>query len=166
MLRIDSRTYIAVAALASACAGCGHPEGFYPVSGKVLYRGEPASGAAVYFHSRGPAVPDVEVPSGVVEPDGTFRIASGEVPGALAGSYDVLIEWRDPSASRVPVTPVSDRGRAKGRGKAAPAGPRGRLEAHRPPDRLKGRYFNPDRPLLTAEVKPGTNTLPDFVLSD
>jgi hypothetical protein len=28
-------------------AGCGNPAGHYPVSGRVLYNGEPASGAVV-----------------------------------------------------------------------------------------------------------------------
>jgi hypothetical protein len=41
-----------------------------------------------------------------------------------------------------------------------------RPTASLPSDRLKGRYSNPDRPLLKAEVKPEVNTLPTFELAD
>ena len=39
-----------VLAAAIVAGGCGSPAGLVPVSGKVLYRGEPAAGAVVYFH--------------------------------------------------------------------------------------------------------------------
>ena len=39
-----------VLASAIVAGGCGSPAGLVPVSGKVLYRGEPAAGAVVYFH--------------------------------------------------------------------------------------------------------------------
>ena len=52
-------------------AGCGNPPGLYSVSGKVLYKGEPAAGAVVYFHHEGPsAPPSSEIPFGIVEDDG------------------------------------------------------------------------------------------------
>jgi hypothetical protein len=148
-----------------ACAGC-LPEGQYPVSGKVLYKGEPAAGATVYFHriaGDGPAG-DI-IPTGVVQEDGRFWVNSGDADGAPAGTYNVLIEWLDqPSTS-------------KG-GAAKPAGPerKGRNVTRatwkpgpsrvRPPDRLKSRYFDIEHPLVKAEVKPGTNTLAPFELTD
>ena len=44
------KTSWCVLAAAIVAAGCGSPAGLVPVSGKVLYRGEPAAGAVVYFH--------------------------------------------------------------------------------------------------------------------
>jgi hypothetical protein len=53
-------------------AGCGSPAGLYPVSGKVLYKGEPAVGAVVYFHQEGPSpVPASTIPFGIVEENGS-----------------------------------------------------------------------------------------------
>src|SRR5262249_36239617 len=83
--------------LIGACilaAGCGNPSGTYPVSGKVLYRGEPATGAVVTFVRRDAADRMHEqVPQGVVRDDGTFSLASPLGAGALPGEYAVLVEW-------------------------------------------------------------------------
>ena len=40
------------AALVLACASC-NKNNIYPVSGKVTYKGSPASGAAVFFYRQG-----------------------------------------------------------------------------------------------------------------
>ena len=57
-------------------AGCGTPAGFFPVSGKVLYKGEPAAGAVVYFHREGPtpALVMSTLPVGIAEEDGSFYL--------------------------------------------------------------------------------------------
>ena len=44
---------LAAVSVSFASSGCGNPAGLFPVSGKVLYKGEPASGAVVYFHRVG-----------------------------------------------------------------------------------------------------------------
>ena len=77
-------------------AGCGHPAGLFPVSGKVLYKGEPAAGAVVYFHWEGPSpAPTSTIPFGIVEEDGSFYLASdGQGDGCPPGKYAVLVEWR------------------------------------------------------------------------
>ena len=134
-----------VAALATACfitAGCGGPNGLYPVSGKVLYHGEPASGATVTFVRKGAADRQQEqTPQGVVHEDGTFTLACPGGDGAAPGEYAVLVEWKEGA------------GKKKGRAPALSA-----------PDRLKQRYMNPAQPLLTATVEAKTNTLPVFDL--
>jgi hypothetical protein len=124
------------------CAGCGNSNGVYPVSGKVLYKGEPAKGAIVYFHRK--SVTDIlqeHTPQGVVEEDGTFTLVSPLGKGALPGEYVVLIEWKE--------------GAGKGRG---------RNPALAAPDRLRGRYMNPKKPQFQVEVKTEKTQLTPFEL--
>jgi hypothetical protein len=155
-----------VIAWAFACTGCQR-EGLYPVSGKVLYKGEPASGATVYFHrDGGDGAPGDDIPMGTVEQDGRFWIASGDDNGAPAGTYHVLIEWlEEPSASKGGAA-AKTVGLEKGNRKAAKAPRNSGLSRVRPPDRLKGRYFDNEHPLVKVEVKPGTNNLSPFDLTD
>jgi hypothetical protein len=131
-----------VAAWTFACVGCGGRSGVYPVSGKVLYRGEPAAGATVTFVRKGATDRlQEQVPQGVVRDDGTFSLASPLGTGAPPGEYAVLVEWKVGA------------GKVKGRSPGLSA-----------PDRLKRRYLDPARPLLTATVEAKTNSLPPFEL--
>jgi hypothetical protein len=138
-------------------AGCGNSAAVYPVSGKVTYKGEPAAGAVVYFQRADshPAAQEA-VPFGIVQQDGAFSLSSeGLGNGAPPGSYNVLIEWRDPTENGV--VPVKHDGKSNALK---------RTRIHAGPDRLKGKYFNVSKPLLKAEVKTGTNPLEPFELSD
>jgi hypothetical protein len=152
---------IVLVVMGAACAlpigGCGDSAGLISVSGKVLYKGEPASGAVVYFQREGtPGVPQQLVPFGIVQEDGRFSLScDGLGNGALPGSYSVLVEWRDGKDSGV--IPVKNKG---------PANLVKRTRIHAGPDRLKGRYFDASKPLLHAEVKPGANPLAPFELKD
>ena len=143
----------------SAVAGCGTPAGFYPVSGKVLFKGEPASGAVVYFHEEGvPAAAKGAIPFGVAEADGTFRLTcDGVGAGCRPGKYVVLVEWKGkPGASDTSSPAVS-----KGNGTTKVAAINKRM-ARGGIDRLQGRYFDISHPLLHAEVLPQSNSLPPF----
>jgi hypothetical protein len=130
------------AALLSTGIGCGNSSGIYPVSGKVLYRGQPAVGATVTFVRKGAAngMQD-HVPQGVVGADGTFSLASPLGRGAAPGEYAVLVEWK------------AGAGKTKGRSPGLNA-----------PDRLNRRYLDSARPLLTATVEAKTNSLSPFEL--
>jgi hypothetical protein len=124
-----------------AVLGCGHANGPFPVTGKVLYKGEPAVGATVTF-LRKEADRSRESPvQGVVRDDGSFTLAGPGGPGALPGEYVVLVEWKEGA------------GKMKGRAPALSA-----------PDRLKGRYLDPNNPVLTAKIEPAANELPPFEL--
>jgi hypothetical protein len=135
---------LAVAAAASvAAAGCGNANGLYPVSGKVLFKGEPAAGAVVYFHRNGVTnALHEQTTQGVVQEDGTFTLAGPAGTGAPPGEYVVLVEWKE------------------GAGKV-----RGRSPGLSAPDRFRGRYLDAKKPLLRAEVKTASNTLPPFELN-
>jgi hypothetical protein len=163
------RSYVAVALLAGAviAPGCGNPPGFYPVSGKLVYKGEPAAGAAVYFHrADGQGKPGVPIPGGISGDDGTFTLScDGVGDGCPPGRYLVLVEWRGVPESS-PAPPKAAATTAKAKGKAKQAAPNRRL-AREGVDRLKGRYFDAAKPLLHAEVLPqATNRLEPFDLTD
>src|SRR5262245_52440361 len=148
---------VLAAALTAMAPGCGSPTGLVPVSGKVLYRGEPAAGAVVYFHRQAePGSASGTIPYGVVEDDGTFSLSTdGLGRGARPGPYSVLIEWRDEKGDGV--VPVKSTGKVK-------LVKRSRVRSG--PDRLKGRYLDIGKPLLHTEVATGTGPLPPFELTD
>jgi hypothetical protein len=148
-------------ALPAACcllgfAGCGNPPGLYPVTGKVLWKGEPASGAVVYFHPEGSGpVTTPAIPSGLVDDDGSFYLTVDNLGnGCPPGKYAVLVEWRDRSGDGVVTV---------GKGKSTV---RKRSKVRSGPDRLKGRYLDIKKPLLHAEVLAQSNPLPPFRLDD
>jgi hypothetical protein len=114
----------------------------YPVNGKVLVNGEPAVGATVTFVRKGSPDPLKEpTPQGVVGEDGTFTLSGPGGDGALPGEYAVLVEWKEGAGTK-----------------------RGRAPALNAPDRLKKKYLDPSKPLLTATVEAKSNTLPPFEL--
>jgi len=133
---------LAAAACALACSSCGNPAGLYPVTGKVLHNGAPAVGATVTFVRRGAADPLKEpTPQGVVGEDGGFTLRGPGGDGAPPGEYAVLVEWKEGAGAK-----------------------RGRAPALSAPDRLKKKYLDPNKPLLTATVEAKTNALPPFDL--
>jgi hypothetical protein len=148
---------MAVAMSTAGLAGCGNTEGFVPVTGKVLYRGEPAKGAVVYFHREAsPGAPNEPVHYGTVEDDGRFVLTSDDMgDGARPGPYIVLVEWRDNSGA--PVEVKTKKGKVQ-------QVKRSRIGLG--PDRLKGRYLDITKPLLHAEVKAGSDPLAPFELTD
>jgi hypothetical protein len=165
-MRKQSVVAIPLIAWAFTCPGC-RPEGLHPVSGKVLHQGQPAVGATVLFHrTAGPGPASEVVPTGVVGEDGSFSLSSDVADGAPAGSYNVLIVWQDRTASPAGVPIGSGSGSEKGSRKTARTASKIRPSPSLPSDRLKGRYSDPEHPRLKAEVKPESNTLPPFELTD
>jgi hypothetical protein len=131
-----------LALLAASCGGDGPT--LYPVSGKVLYDGEPAGGATVVFVPVGATDETSLKPSGSVQPDGSFTLSThpyGE--GAPAGDYVVLVTWY-PEGARQRV--------------AEEDGPK-------PPPKLPAQYSDAEQSPLKATVRDGPTELEPFQLS-
>ncbi len=81
--RLALAAFVGLALLSSGCSN-----GLPPVRGKVQYEdGTPVKGGTVTFNS-----PELKTSAtGVIADDGTFSLASGDKPGAPAGSYKVVV---------------------------------------------------------------------------
>ncbi len=126
-----------------ACESSNSPA-VYPVKGQVFVRNQPADGAVVILRpaaSADPAEWAAGFPRAIAEADGSFQVSTyGTDDGAPAGSYVVLVQWN----------------KAEG---AQPADPETEV-----PDRLGGRYMNPETSTLRATVTEGPTELPRFNL--
>ena len=119
----------------------------YPVRGKVLYEGRPAEYATVVFYPQGGSESLQEIkPHGRVGADGYYSVKTYIVnDGAPAGDYKVAIEWpgEDPAEPGDPDDP-----------EYVPFGP----------DRLQGRYADPETSGFRVTIVKGDNQLEPFEL--
>jgi hypothetical protein len=158
---------ISMLVLTTTMTSCGPGEGpaLYPVSGKVIYKGQPAVGATVMFQ-REDAPPNSSpiVPVGQADDEGNFTLEcdpGGQ--GAPAGKYKVLIQWRSKEAGKIepPAQAATTQAKSKttSRYKVVPDKPDGA------PDLLEGRYMKADGSRFHVEVKPEKNTFEPFDVS-
>ena len=138
------RTRISVAALLAAAAilaaGCADsgPK-LYPVRGKVVVDGKPASDAIVFLHRQGRADPGEPVPYGKADADGAFEVTTTKAgDGALPGEYVLTVVWPDMSKA-----------------------PDGNGER---PDLLYGAFAAAAKSSIKATVGEKDNQLPDITL--
>lgn len=125
------------AVLAALSAGCSNKPAVAPVSGKVLYNGQPLPyGAIIFQPARGQAG------AGAIQPDGTFRLSTfAEFDGALPGPH------------KVSVTCYASQSPAKKAQKSQGEATLGELL-------IPNQYMFPDQSGLTADVPAeGTDTL-------
>jgi hypothetical protein len=121
-----------------SCANGRKP--VYPVTGQVFCDKKPAAGATVVFHPVGAKAEEALRPAGQVDADGVFRLTTyNQNDGAPDGEYLITVEWRPKKK-----TP---------------------FEAD-PPDRLQGRYSNPQTSGLRARVERGNNEVQAFHLKE
>jgi hypothetical protein len=112
----------------------------FPVKGEVFHQGKPAEGALVIFHRQGSPGPGPLTPHGRVKGDGTFELTTYEAgDGAPSGEYAITFFWPEP-----PKSPVDDPDSG--------------------PDRLRGRYSDPQTSPLRVKIQEGTNALEPFQL--
>jgi hypothetical protein len=125
-----------VAVLALALGGCsgskvGRPP-TYPVRGRLFVGDRPAAGARVQLTAAGDPKLIGLCPHATVEPDGSFRLTTFKTgDGAPAGTYALTLTWPLPPA------PGQEEG----------------------PDRFRGRYADPRRPVRQVQAAPGDNDL-------
>jgi hypothetical protein len=113
----------------------------HPVQGKVVYRGQPASGFRVTFHPLQDIGELKFAPAAITEKDGSFRVRSYEPDdGAPQGEYAVTLEWPDHLIQADDPDPKPE------------------------VDRLRGAYSDPQRTKIKVTVSAGPNELAPFVL--
>jgi hypothetical protein len=130
--------------------GCssGSVSGTVPVSGKVIYQGQPVTGATVSFVGEGNARPAVAIS----DESGTYDLMTLDTRGAMPGKYTVLVSKMDAVAGAD--KPISMDEAAKNMGKAK-----------EPKSVLPAKYADPAKTPFKVEVKPRTNKL-DLQLQD
>jgi 6-phosphofructokinase 1 len=82
--RMPLRALVAVVITTASCSQKSTVT-VYPVQGKVLYRGRPATGARVAFHPLGNTEPDRPLPQATVEADGSFHLSSSGKGDSMSG---------------------------------------------------------------------------------
>jgi hypothetical protein len=122
--------------------GCGSA-GYHPVSGKATYKGEPMTGAQLFFHPVGDKSPTAIRPGAQVKPDGTYEVMSMGQRGAPVGEYRITVFWSGP----------------KKEGAKKP-GFGGGAEEGGGPNFIKPPYSDPDNSPLTAKIQAGSNSIP------
>lgn len=90
-LRIVLRWVFAI--ICGIFSSCSDGPSLYSVEGKLLFKGEPATGAMVVFHLEGDKSLNSPKPTAEVQADGTFKIETTGKPGAPAGAYRVVVYW-------------------------------------------------------------------------
>jgi hypothetical protein len=144
-IRVGAGSILACALVAWGCGTKEQRVPVFPVKGRVLVGGKPAVRATVIFHPKAAAADALAEqapprPSGEVQADGSFTLSTYTAgDGAPAGDYRVTISW--PSGSS-PIGGDADSG----------------------PDRLGGRYLNPQTSPLSATVKSAATEVPRFEL--
>jgi hypothetical protein len=136
-------------------AGCGDGRPTpYPVTGRVTFAGQPLSAssgrpaqyALILLHPTNADSKAIETlrPHGEAGPDGRFALTSFEhEDGAPAGEYAVTITW-----------PSADPRLAADDPEYRPSGP----------DRLRGRYADPQTTPFHVTIDSGTNEIGPFEL--
>jgi hypothetical protein len=105
----------------------------YPVSGKLLVKGQPAAGAKIRLDPLDSSQPAGLCPHAIVDADGGFRLTTyTSADGAPAGTYALTVKWPLPPSAR---------------------------HENDNTDRLKGRYADPKHPVRQVEIKAGDNDL-------
>jgi hypothetical protein len=126
-----------VGALAVGLAGCPWSKSdqppVYSATGQVFVGGQPAANAHVQLHAVDSPKLRPLYPHAIVGADGTFQLTTFRSnDGAPAGVYALTIIWPSP-----PKPGHDEDG----------------------PDRFKGRFADPQRPVQQVEVKVGPNDL-------
>src|SRR5438132_3037311 len=135
---------VGLALAVTLCASCSGGKPLYPVRGEVFFEGQPAAGALVVLHPLDDNSPAAIRPSGYVESDGSVNLTSYLTPsrivgdGAPAGEYIVTVSW-------LPSDVKEDLSKHPGSVL---------------PDKLGGRYGQPDSSKLRAKVLEQPTELP------
>jgi hypothetical protein len=86
------RFALAAAVLLCAAAGCGpRAAPLVPVRGKVTFRGVPLHTGSIVFAPHAERGGSGPLARADIQPDGTYMLATGDKPGAVAGWHRVTV---------------------------------------------------------------------------
>jgi hypothetical protein len=129
--------------MVSLLIGCGSSgPAYWPVSGKVTFRGKPVTVAKIRFCSTAAGL-DVVMP---LEADGQYNIVTGDHQGLREGQYQLAI------------TPKLDFSKAKRDENGVFIPSTMPSETERFPPNIPRKYHDPVTSGLTLTVKPESNT--------
>ncbi len=132
-----------VALSALGCTGTDEKVVPQPVSGQVIYDGQPAAGVEVtLIPTDAPMVPRIpRNPRGVTGPDGKFKISTfTDGDGAAEGGYQVVMSWPVPEQAA-----------------------EGESSEQMDTDQFMG-WYDGTRSTLNVRIKAGANDLPAWKL--
>ena len=134
--RLAAFVYLVIALCACSCAKRNASElAVFPVTGKVLFDGNPTPGAVVILHPIGDPDRTRPRPRALVDRDGNFKLTTYRTnDGAPAGDYVATVDWRK-----------------QGRGQRRGA-----------PNLLPAKYSEPAQSPLHVTVEPKTDHLEAF----
>jgi hypothetical protein len=135
-----------------AFVGCGqsNPFGAVPVSGKVIYRGQPVDQATVTFSPEG----DTRPATAITGSDGSYRLMTLDADGAMPGRYVALVRKTEIPPEPAQGTSMEDALK---------------LNARPPPaakSLLPVKYGDAAKSPLRFEVKKGSDNRFDMALED
>lgn len=137
-----------VLAVVMGCTGCSEDADatvpVFPTTGRVVFEGQPAAGAFLTFHPKGPSAAGADdqspPPTATAGADGSFSLTTAtKDDGAPAGEYVVTVQWNRPVK----------------RGEDLVAGP----------DVIPKRYGRPETSPLAATVRETANALEPFEIT-
>jgi hypothetical protein len=136
----------------SFSAGCssGNALGTVPAGGKVTYKSQPVSGAIITFLGEG----DARTATAITAADGTYHLTTLDSPGAMPGSYAVLVEKIETPAELNRLVSMEEA--AKNAAKPLP----------QPKKLLPAKYADATKTPLKFEVKKGQSNTFDLPLAD
>jgi hypothetical protein len=141
--------YLSLIFTVVSALGCGSAgPAMQQVSGNVATKqGKPCDNALIVFHPQEAERVNASKPFAKTDSQGNFKLTTDvEGDGALIGKYGVTIVWQ--------TTGKDSKLSLSGEGEAAGA------------DKLKGKYANPSKPLITADVKSGSDNRFDFTVEE
>lgn len=78
-------------------AGCGPSNPWkivYPAAGRIVFKGQPLSGAQIILQPKDPRAPSAVRPTATTDGEGRFQLGTyGQADGAPAGEYGVAVVW-------------------------------------------------------------------------
>lgn len=141
-----------------AVAGCGRPSGvsFAPVTGRVVFNGQPLAAGTIHFfpdESKGTSGP---MSTGVLQSDGSYSLCGpGQNVGAMVGSHRVYLTMPPPELGPTPVL-VDGKVVVQAPPRDAPSGTAAKIPKQ---------FLRPETSAWTATVSEGKANVLDFEIT-